>query len=62
VLERFHEEGESAKTTDRSRFQSLLTYCRLNKGLPLLSSPVLLIQVLTKCPRSVNLVRLGESW
>ncbi|MGH9141287.1 MAG: recombinase family protein [Thermoanaerobaculia bacterium] len=32
VLERFHEEGESAKTTDRSQLQSLLTYCRLNKG------------------------------
>jgi site-specific DNA recombinase len=32
VLERFHEEGESAKTTDRSQLQKLLTYCRLNKG------------------------------
>src|SRR5687767_15804939 len=32
VLERFHEEGESAKTTDRSQLQSLLTFCRLNKG------------------------------
>jgi DNA invertase Pin-like site-specific DNA recombinase len=32
ILERFHEEGESAKTTDRSPLQSLLTYCRLNKG------------------------------
>jgi site-specific DNA recombinase len=32
VLERFHEEGESAKTTDRSQLQRLLTYCRLNKG------------------------------
>ena len=32
VVERFHEEGESAKTTDRSQLQSLLTYCRLNKG------------------------------
>jgi DNA invertase Pin-like site-specific DNA recombinase len=32
VLERFHEEGESAKTPDRSQLQSLLTYCRLNKG------------------------------
>ena len=32
VLERFHEEGESAKTTDRSQLQGLLTYCRLNKG------------------------------
>jgi len=27
-----HEEGESAKTTDRSQLQRLLTYCRLNKG------------------------------
>ena len=34
VLERFHEEGESAKTTDRSQLQSLLTYCRLNKERP----------------------------
>ena len=32
VLERFHEEGESAKTTDRSQLQNLLTFCRLNKG------------------------------
>ena len=26
VLERFHEEGESAKSTDRSQLQNLLTY------------------------------------
>jgi site-specific DNA recombinase len=32
VLERFHEEGESAKSTDRSQLQKLLTFCRLNKG------------------------------
>jgi DNA invertase Pin-like site-specific DNA recombinase len=32
ILERFHEEGESAKPTDRSQLQNLLTYCRLNKG------------------------------
>ena len=32
ILERFHEEGESAKTTDRSQLQNLLMYCRLNKG------------------------------
>ena len=32
VLERFHEEGESAKSTDRSQLQNLLTYSRLNKG------------------------------
>jgi len=32
VLERFHEEGESAKSTNRSQLQNLLTYCRLNKG------------------------------
>ena len=32
VLERFHEEGESAKSTDRSQLQNLLTFCRLNKG------------------------------
>jgi len=32
VVERFYEEGESAKTTDRSQLQNLLTYCRLNKG------------------------------
>ena len=32
ILERFHEEGESAKTTDRSQLQKLLTFCRLNKG------------------------------
>ena len=32
IFERFHEEGESAKTTDRSQLQNLLTFCRLNKG------------------------------
>ena len=32
VLERFYEEGESAKSTDRSQLQNLLTFCRLNKG------------------------------
>ena len=32
VLERFHEEGESAKTTDRSQLQALLKYCRAHKG------------------------------
>ena len=32
VLERFHEEGESAKSADRSQLQNLLTFCRLNKG------------------------------
>jgi DNA invertase Pin-like site-specific DNA recombinase len=32
ILERFHEEGESAKSTDRSQLQNLLTYCRHNKG------------------------------
>ena len=32
VLERFHEEGESAKSTDRSQLQNLLTFCRVNKG------------------------------
>src|SRR5690349_13462136 len=32
VLERFKEEGESAKTTDRTELQKLLKYCRTNKG------------------------------
>jgi hypothetical protein len=32
VLERFHKEGESAKTTDRSQLQNLLKYCRTHKG------------------------------
>jgi resolvase-like protein len=32
IVECFHEEGESAKTTDRSQLQKLLTFCRLNKG------------------------------
>ena len=32
VLERFKEEGESAKTTDRSELQNLLKYCRTHKG------------------------------
>src|SRR2546426_9073414 len=32
ILERFQEEGESAKTTDRSQLQALLKYCRTHKG------------------------------
>ena len=32
VVERFHKEGESAKTTDRSQLQALLKYCRTHKG------------------------------
>ncbi len=32
IIERFHEEGESAKSTDRSQLQNLLTFCRSNKG------------------------------
>jgi DNA invertase Pin-like site-specific DNA recombinase len=32
VLERFKEEGESAKTADRTELIKLLTYCRKNKG------------------------------
>jgi DNA invertase Pin-like site-specific DNA recombinase len=32
ILERFHEEGESAKTTDRTQLQALLKYRRTRKG------------------------------
>jgi site-specific DNA recombinase len=32
ILERFREEGASAKTADRSQLQNLLKYCRINKG------------------------------
>jgi DNA invertase Pin-like site-specific DNA recombinase len=32
IFERFHEESESAKTTDRSQLQTLLKYCRTHKG------------------------------
>jgi len=32
VLERFKEEGESAKTADRTELQKLLKYCRTHKG------------------------------
>jgi site-specific DNA recombinase len=32
IRDRFHEEGESAKTTDRSQLQALLKYCRTHKG------------------------------
>jgi site-specific DNA recombinase len=32
VLARFCEEGESAKTADRTELQNLLQYCRANKG------------------------------
>ena len=32
ILHRFQEQGESAKTTDRSELQNLLKYCRTRKG------------------------------
>src|SRR3954467_4873901 len=32
VLARFREEGESAKTADRTELQTLLQFCRTNKG------------------------------
>jgi DNA invertase Pin-like site-specific DNA recombinase len=32
ILHRFQEQGESAKTTDRSELQNLLKYCRTHKG------------------------------
>src|SRR5580765_1702416 len=32
ILERFKEEGESAKTADRTELQRLLTFCRTNKS------------------------------
>jgi DNA invertase Pin-like site-specific DNA recombinase len=32
VLARFREEGESAKTADRTELQKLLHYCRTHKG------------------------------
>ncbi len=32
VLERFREQGESAKTADRTELQKLLQFCRVNKG------------------------------
>jgi site-specific DNA recombinase len=32
IVERFKEEGESAKTADRTELQRLLGYCRTNKG------------------------------
>jgi site-specific DNA recombinase len=32
ILERFKEEGESAKTADRTELQRLLKYCRTHKG------------------------------
>jgi site-specific DNA recombinase len=32
ILERFREEGESAKSADRRELQRMLTYCRSNKG------------------------------
>jgi site-specific DNA recombinase len=31
IMQRFHEQGESAKTTDRSELQNLLKYCRMHK-------------------------------
>lgn len=32
IIQRFKEEGESAKTADRTELQRLLAYCRTNKG------------------------------
>src|SRR3954468_20797645 len=32
ILARFREEGESAKTSDRTELQKLLQFCRTNKG------------------------------
>jgi len=32
ILERFKEQGESAKTADRTELQKLLQYCRTHKG------------------------------
>jgi DNA invertase Pin-like site-specific DNA recombinase len=32
ILQRIHEQGESAKTTERSELQTLLKYCRTHKG------------------------------
>ena len=32
ILARFREEGESAKTADRTELQKLLQFCRTNKG------------------------------
>ena len=32
VVARFREEGESAKTADRTELQKLLNFCRTNKG------------------------------
>ena len=32
VVERFREEGESAKTADRTELQKLLNFCRTHKG------------------------------
>ena len=32
ILERFREEGESAKSADRRELQRMLTYCRSNRG------------------------------
>ncbi len=32
IVNRFQEQGESAKTTDRSELQNLLKYCRTHKG------------------------------
>jgi|SRR3990167_7987969 len=38
VLARFREEGESAKTVDRTELQKLLQFCRTHKGRGSLSS------------------------
>jgi site-specific DNA recombinase len=32
ILQRFHEQGESAKTIERTELQNLLKYCRTHKG------------------------------
>lgn len=50
VLERFREEGESAKTTDRTQLQRMLQYCRSHKGQSALRGRV---QHHTICAREV---------
>src|ERR1700730_6146941 len=43
VLERFTEQGESAKTTDRTELQKLLKYCRPHKG----KTPIIVVYKMT---------------
>jgi DNA invertase Pin-like site-specific DNA recombinase len=57
VLERFKEQGESAKTADRTELQKLLKYCRTCKG----RGQFVVVFNLTRFAREVRPLRAARS-